>query len=99
MRCSVAKAIVDAAMVRICGALAKASLGWKGLQEKLLRMDMDGSGRVKLEEVQLAFAFVGIKISSAEGDALEARFGTTQPRVLNVRELLKHLRQASAEGI
>jgi hypothetical protein len=59
-------------------------------------MDINGSGRVKMEEVQLAFAFVGVQISGAECDALEKRFGTTQARVLDARALLDHSQHAGS---
>lgn len=71
--------------------LAASTLGAAGLRQKLLRLDMTGSGAVRSDEVQLAFAFVGVQLERDEMEAIEARFGTPQPQVVDVRGLLGYL--------
>lgn len=82
---------MDAALAAVSARLAGSTLGTAGLQQKLLRMDATGSGAVRSDEVQLAFAFVGVQLDADEVVAVQARFGTAQPQVVDVRGLLEHL--------
>ena len=89
--CSEAEAQRDAALSHVSARLAASTLGAAGLRQKLLRLDMTGSGAVRSDEVQLAFAFVGVQLERDEMEAIEARFGTPQPQVVDVRGLLGYL--------
>lgn len=90
--CRAAALQVNDLLRQINADLLHSSQGAAGLTEKLLRMDADGSGSVCVEEVILAFSFVGLQLARADADLLQKQFATPQTGMMDVRALLTQLK-------
>jgi hypothetical protein len=94
MHCSACRsptAEVDSVLSRIHAGLLQSTLGFAGFGQKLLRLDMTGTGAVSAPEVRLALGWAGAPLAAEDAAVLEARFSTTQAGVVDARALLARL--------
>ena len=78
-------------MVAINRGVSKSSLGAAGFRAKLLRMDGDGSGKVRVDEFLLSLRYAGLEPSMNDISLLAQHFPHDQPSTINARALLSRM--------